>query len=1087
MYIHITYSRFIKIALLFLCLLSFLLCDAVPVRHLNNIDVRGRIVNEEGRPVIATVTIKGTKNITGTDENGYFTLKNVPENSVLIMSGVNIETFEVNVNGRLDLGTLKAKNKIVQVGEVVVANTGYQSLKPNEINGSVVVIDNKTLNQQAGTNILKRLNNVTSGLLENIGKSNTNRQNNTNISIRGLNTINGPLDPLIVLDGFIYEGDINNINPNDVESVTVLKDASAASIWGSRAGNGVIVITTKKGEFNRKLQVSANANIIVSSKPDLFSLHQMTTGDYVDMEQYLFNQGYFDDQINYAPYLALTPGVQIFLNRRNEFISSSDSAKQIDALKQTDSRNDYNKYVYTNTVTQQYSINLNGGSSNNSYFASIAYDNNLSDLHATYKKLNIKIENTYRPLKNMQIGLNAYYTNSNAVTGMPGYNNPLATVNGRYVPYFKLADEQGNPTEFPRKYSNSYIDSVGMGKLLDWKYYPLDDYKHSETTTNLQELYATAVINYRASQSLGFELKYQYQIQQSGLEHLADIQSFEARDMINSFTQIDPATGVVNYIVPPGGIRTLSNSTTESSTLRGQLNFKNRWGRHSVNAIAGSEVRQTKGAEDTYTTYGYNSNPLTASNVDFVNSYPDFITGDYNSLFGSPYFSNTTYRFISFYGNAVYIFKDRYSLSASARKDGSNIFGAYTNDKWKPLWSIGAGWKISDENFYKSGLLPLLKIKATYGYSGNVDLSRTALPIAMYFTAPAPTYLPITRIISINNSDLKWEQSRQINLGIEFSTKNNILSGSIDYYLKKGTDLYGQTPYDYTTWGLNQTITKNVAAMKGKGIDLNIQSINLHREFKWTTNLLLNYNRSKTTAYYTESAKNGIALLGGGNTIIPVIGKPLYGIVAYKWGGLDNAGNPQGYLDGKLSTDYRAMAEEANTKGLENGNIVYVGSGSPLYFGSLINTFIWKQLSVSINISYRFNYYFLKPSIRYSALVNNGVGNSDYEKRWKNPGDELVTNVPSFQYPVDNNRDNFYNLSEINVLRADNIRLQYINMSYSFNNLRTKKNFFRNLQVYANAANLMLLWKKNKEGLDPDYPNSLQPIRNWTFGVKSTF
>jgi hypothetical protein len=115
------------------------------------------------------------------------------------------------------------------------------------------------------------------------------------------------------------------------------------------------------------------------------------------------------------------------------------------------------------------------------------------------------------------------------------------------------------------------------------------------------------------------------------------------------------------------------------------------------------------------------------------------------------------------------------------------------------------------------------------------------------------------------------------------------------------------------------------------------------------------------------------------------------------------------------------------------------------------------------------------------------VGNSDYKKRWKNPGDELVTNVPSFQYPVDNNRDNFYNLSEINVLRADNIRLQYINMSYSFNNLRTKKNFFRNLQVYANAANLMLLWKKNKEGLDPDYPNSLQPTRNWTFGVKSTF
>lgn len=999
MYIRITYLRFIKIALLFLFLLSFLLCDAAPVQQVNNIDIKGRIVNEEGNPVIATLTIKGTKNVTGTDESGYFILKNVPANAVLIITGVNIETFEVSVNGHADLGTLKAKHKIIQIDEVVVANTGYQSLKPNEINGSVVVIDNKTLNQQVGTNILKRLDNVTSGLLVNIGKSNMNPQNNTNISIRGLSTINGPLDPLIVLDGFIYEGDINNINPNDVESVTVLKDASAASIWGARAGNGVIVITTKKGHFNRKLLVSANENVIVSSKPDLFSLHQMTTGDYVDVEQYLFNQGYFDDQLNYAPYMALTPGVQIFLNRRNGNIASSDSAKQIDALKQIDSRNDYNKYVYTNAVTQQYSVSMTGGSSNNSYLASIAYDNNLSDLHATYRKLNIKIENTYRPLKNLQVGLSAYYTNSNAVTGMPDYNNSLATVNGRYIPYFNLADKQGNPIAFPRRYSDSYIDSVGEGKLLDWKYYPLDDYNHSETTTNLQELYATASVNYKASRTLDFDLKYQYQKQQSGLEHLADIQSFEARDMINSFTQIDPATGVVSYIVPPGGIRTLSNSATGSSTLRGQVNFENTWGRHSVNAIVGSEIRQAKGSGDTYTTYGYNSDPLTASNVDFVNSYPDFITGDYNSINGSPYFSNTIYRFVSFYGNAVYSFKDRYSFSASARKDGSNIFGANTNDKWKPLWSIGAGWKISDEAFYKSALFPSLKIKATYGYSGNVDLSRTALPVGMYFTAPAPTYLPITRIISINNSDLKWEQSRQINLGIEFSMKKNIISGSIDYYLKSGTDLYGQTPYDYTTWGLSQNITKNVAAMRGKGIDLNIQSLNLDRQFKWTTNFLLNYNQSKNTAYYTESSKNGIALLGGGNTIIPVVGKPLYGIVAYKWGGLDSTGNPQGYLDGKLSTDYRAMADEANTKGLVNGNIVYVGSGSPLYFGSLINTFMWKQLSVSINISYRFNYYFLKPSIRYSGLVNYGVGTSDYEKRWKNPGDELITNVPSFQYP----------------------------------------------------------------------------------------
>lgn len=1085
-----TCIRFIMIIIFyFMLLLSPYLCIAGQTGHTNNIDTRGRIVDENDKPVMgATVTVKGTRNATATDDNGEFVLTGVDENVVLVISGVNIESLEVNVNGRTDLGVLKTKIKIGTGEEVVVeVNTGYQKLKPNEMNGSVVVIDNKTLNQQVGTNILDRLNHITSGLQFNVGKNNRNPQNNTNISIRGLSTISGPLDPLIVLDGFIYEGDINNINPNDVESITVLKDASAASIWGARAGNGVIVITSKKGHFNRSLQISANANVIVSSKPELFSLHPISTSDYVDMEEYLFNQGYFDGQINYAPYMALTPGVQILLDRRNGVITSSDSAKQMDALKQIDSRNDYAKYVYTNAVTQQYSLNLSGGSNNDSYFASISYDNSLTDLHALYKKVNIKVENTYRPMKKVQIGLSAYFTQNTSRTGMQGYNNSLSTVNGRYIPYFNLADNMGNPLAFPRKYKDAYIDSIGNGKLLDWNYYPLDDYKHSGTSVNLQELYAIASLNYKLSHSLNVDLRYQYQLQQSTSEYLADIQSFAARDMINSFTQIDPTTGDINYIIPPGGIRTLSNTGTGSSTLRGQVNFENTWRKHYVSAIAGSEIRQVTASENTFTAYGYNKDPLVTSAVDFVNYYPDLITGYYNSIGGSPYFFNTLYRFVSFYGNALYRFKGRYSLSASARKDGSNIFGANTNDKWKPLWSAGAGWKISDENFYSSALFPELQLKVSYGYSGNVDLSKTALPVGMYFTAPGPDYYPATRILTINNPDLKWEQSRQINIGVTFSTKKNIITGSIEYYLKNGSDLYGQTPYDYTTWGTTQNIVKNVAAMKGRGVDVTIHSMDLNRRIKWSTDWLFNYNRSKTTAYYSDASKNGASLLGGGNTIVPVIGKPLYGIVAYKWGGLDGEGNPQGYLDGKLSTDYRAIANEANTKGLSGSNLIYIGSGTPLFFGSLINRFTWKQLSVSINISYRLNYYFQKPALRYTGLVGGGIVSSDYEKRWKQPGDEQTTNIPSFQYPVNNSRDDFYSLSEVNVLRADNIKLEYIHLSYRINNSKSKNKTLSNLEIYANATNIGIIWEKNKEGLDSDYPNSLPPNHSLAFGLKCNF
>src|SRR5258705_1410692 len=340
------------------------------VNIINSIDVRGRVTNEKGEAIAgATVTIKGTNKLTTTNENGEFFLEKIDENATLRFTSVNIEPYEISVNGRTYL-TINAKTKIT-TGEAVVveANTGYQKVEPNKINGSVVVIDNKTLNQQTGPNILQRLDGITSGLYFNVGKNINISQGTTNISIRGLSTINGPLDPLVVMDNFPYEGDINNINPNDVENITVLKDASATSIWGARAGNGVIVITTKRGKFNQKLSIGFNSNLIVTKKTDLFSLPQMSIPDYIDVEELIFKKGYFDAQINSLSsyYLALPPAVEVFLKRRNRLISASDSTRQIDALKRIDSREQYDKYFNHHAVLQQYSLNIKGGSDNHNW------------------------------------------------------------------------------------------------------------------------------------------------------------------------------------------------------------------------------------------------------------------------------------------------------------------------------------------------------------------------------------------------------------------------------------------------------------------------------------------------------------------------------------------------------------------------------------------------------------------------------------------------------------------------------------------------------------------------------------------------
>ena len=251
--------------------------------------------------------------------------------------------------------------------------------------------------------------------------------------------------------------------------------------------------------------------------------------------------------------------------------------------------------------------------------------------------------------------------------------------------------------------------------------------------------------------------------------------------------------------------------------------------------------------------------------------------------------------------------------------------------------------------------------------------------------------------------------------------------------------------------------------------------------------MLWNYNKTITTKYYSPNANQAHILLGGGNTIIPVVGKDLYGMVAYKWGGLDAEGNPQGYLNGQLSTDYVGIGNEIAAKELKSGSMVYIGSGSPHYFGSFINTLSWKQFSLSCNLAYKFGYYFFKSSINYDALINAGGGHSDYAKRWQKPGDEAFTQIPSFIYPNDANRDNLYLNSSVNVLKGAHIRLQYINLSYAPVLKRRSKTTFSGMELYANAANLGILWRANKEKIDPDYPASLNPAKIWAMGIRCNF
>jgi hypothetical protein len=268
--------------------------------------------------------------------------------------------------------------------------------------------------------------------------------------------------------------------------------------------------------------------------------------------------------------------------------------------------------------------------------------------------------------------------------------------------------------------------------------------------------------------------------------------------------------------------------------------------------------------------------------------------------------------------------------------------------------------------------------------------------------------------------------------------------------------------------------------MKGKGVDLELTANIIRKAFNWQATVIVNYSTNRITAYDSLS-KQGSFYVGYGSTIVPLLGKPLYGIYSFPWVGLDPAtGDPRSLLNGQVSTDYAGINSKATV-----ADLVYNGPALPPWFGAFRNTFSYKNVELSANITYRLGHYFRRESLSYFQLFNNGNGHNEFDQRWQKPGDENITNVPSMRFPLVGSRDGIYNYSTATVEKAGSIRLQDINVSYTFNRIGSKKFPFKSIQVYAYLRNLGLLWTANNKGIDPDYPNSNPPPKIYSFGLRT--
>ncbi|SEN66156.1 TonB-linked outer membrane protein, SusC/RagA family [bacterium A37T11] len=973
--------------------------------------------------------------------------------------------------------------------EEVVVNSGYQSIGKERATGSFDHINTELFNRKVSTNVLDRIENLTPGLL-----FDRNENAPDAILLRGRNTLMGDAAPLIVVDNFPYDGDISNINPNDVSEVTILKDAAAASIWGARAGNGVIVITTKKG-LSLKPAIELNSNATVSPRPDLFNIPTISSVDYIELEKSLFAQGYYDTDIatseggyGQPPF---TPVVELLIRKREGMATEEETITAIDRLKSVDARDDISRYLYQAAIKQQHALSISGNGPAINYYFSAGYDQRRDNLvGGSQNRITLRSQNSFKLTEKLQLGAGLIFSKNDQQYGNNnGYQLNSGGKKGLY-PYARLADDQGNALPLVNQLRATYADTAGHGKLLDWTYKPLEDLDQVDNPYGKTDYTLNTSVSYAFNSWLKAEVRYQFTSANTDNRVDYSVQSYFVRNLVNSFYQPEATE---EFPIPKGDILDQHSYRTLSHQTRAQLSFdKIMADKHQVTAIAGWEIKNLSDKSDHSRKYGYvrSGNQIT-SGLDYLQRYPQYPYGAYAASYATvipavQYLTETLDRFISYYANASYTYDQRYLFSMSAREDAANLFGVNANQRGTPLWSAGAAWNVHHEKGYALTWLPELKLRATYGHNGNVTRATSAFMTIQYGSGNINN-LKTGRVVNPPNMNLRWEQVRILNLAADFNVKN-LLTGSVEYYHKNVKDVIGMAPLDPTLGIMDSQLSGyfygNVAAIKGQGLDVQLTNHTLtNKNIRWANTLVMSYAKTKVEQYLMPVSGSG-RVYANPSAVNPVVGKPIYALYSYQWMGLDpQTGDPLGYYQGAASKDYNSIM---NLTPLDS--MVYGGPAQPELFGSFRSEICIGSFSLSAMLSYKSGYVFRRRSISYNALVGSWTGHADYGNRWQQPGDEMHTQVPSFSYPENSNRAELYQYSSMLAEKGNHIRMEDIQVSYLFNSAQAKHALApQQIRLYMYLSNLGLLYAANSRGIDPYYQSTPKERYSLSLGIQANF
>lgn len=1048
---------------------TFAETDTLPTIYVN-----GKVMNAKGQPFAGvTVSIKGKPVNTITDENGNFSIKSLTENSTIVFSSVGYESQELKVKKNTTI-SISLREKITDLQKVDVVSTGYQEISKERLTGSFTKIDGELLNRRVGSTILDRIGDLVPGMLS------FPRGNGTpldNIRIRGDITINADYKPLLVVDNYIFDGDPATLNPNDVESITVLKDAAAASIWGVRAGNGVIVITMKKGRLNKRQSISFNSNVTIGERPAFMLMPLLPSKDIVELEKIKYSEGFYTDLIENSYADPIPQSVQILENLKRGHITQQQADKMLNNLTSQDIRKDIKKHLTRNALTQRYSLSISGGDDKFGYYSSIGYDKtNKNDINNYTDRFSIRFNNLWRPIKNLTLTGEINWISGRAISRNLIAENYFGFF---HSPYERLYSDSGEPLAIDR-YNSFYLESLEFPGKLDWNYWPLNESKLGDMLNKNTNTLLTGGIEYNIIPGLKISGQYQWLQMNTNITNHKSLEIFSTRDYINRFTTTDDITGATIYPIPLGSTLDKTNAMLNSWNLRSRIDFNKSINLLDISALVGFDSRESNSESySSGTQYGFNPE---------TNSFQSVTSGSWrnkitmrrnllNNTIGSQ--SGRLDRFASYFGNTSITYAQKYTLNLSGRIDQSNFFGVKSNDRLVPLWSAGGAWNISNESFFTSKKISNLKLRLSYGYSGNVTPGISPFATAAYLSGFYPTFLPYAELRTAPNPELKWEKVNQINAGIDIEMAK-ILSVSVDVYNKKGNNLIGPIETAPSTGFISYN--GNRASMKSQGVDLQISNSLNASSLHITSSFILSYNTNKVLSYDQALPVGYKSPKNYSGSAIPIIDKPIDKLYAFKWEGLDPTnGSSQTRIGGKI-----VNSSELSNSRLED--LIYIGRSTPAFFGAFRPNIEWKNFGISVNIIYRFKYYFQRQS--FSGYIDNSssFAHIDYQRRWQKPGDEKTTAVPAYDNYYSDFRYDVYRDANIMFEKGAMIKLQDIRISYNINKSTFNKLPFKSIMAFFYVDNVCMIWKKSK--YNPEYSTDLfglPPARTYSIGLNINY